>query len=108
MSERAMAWDRQSDSRQWENPEGDDPRTLYQMLRTSVGKFGDSPCFGFIQQAGMPRIHLSYNEFGSLAEAVAKGLKSKGVVAEDRVAIILDNSVEWAALAYAANGLGAA
>ncbi len=108
MSERAMAWDRQSDSRQWENPEGDDPRTLYQMLRTSVGKFGDNPCFGFIQQAGMPRIHLSYNEFGSLAEAVAKGLKSKGVVAEDRVAIILDNSVEWAALAYAANGLGAA
>ena len=44
----------------------------------------------------MPRIHLTYNEFGSLAEAVAKGLKSKDVVAEDRVAIILDNS-EWAA-----------
>ena len=43
-----LAWERQPDDRQWEKPEGDDPRTLYQMLMTSVGRFGDHPCFGYI------------------------------------------------------------
>ena len=35
-----LAWERQPDDRQWEKPEGDDPRTLYQMLMTSVDRFG--------------------------------------------------------------------
>lgn len=108
MAELKMAWKRQPDDRQWEKPEGDDPRTLYQMLSTSVSMFGDDPCFGYIPSPGMPRIHLSYNEFGDLATAVGKQLAAVGVEAGDRVAIILDNSVEWAALSYGANGIGAA
>ena len=36
MAELKMAWERQPDDRQWKGPEGDDPRTLYQMLMTSV------------------------------------------------------------------------
>ncbi|MDA0715506.1 MAG: AMP-binding protein [archaeon] len=108
MTELKMAWKRQPDDRQWEKPEGDDPRTLYQMLATSVSMFGDDHCFGYIPSPGMPRIHLSYNEFGDLATAVGKQLAAVGVQAGDRVAIILDNSVEWAALSYGANGIGAA
>ena len=103
-----LAWERQPDDRQWEKPEGDDPRTLYQMLMTSVGRFGDLPCFGYIPAPGMARTHLSYNEFGDLATAVGKQLASVGVKAGDRVALILNNSVEWAALSYGANGIGAA
>ena len=103
-----LAWERQPDDRQWEKPEGDDPRTLYQMLMTSVDRFGDLPCFGYIPAPGMPRTHLSYNQFGDLATAVGKQLAAIGVKAGDRVALILNNSVEWAALSYGANGIGAA
>jgi long-chain acyl-CoA synthetase len=108
MTERAMAWPKQPNDRQWKQPEGDDPRTLYQMLRTSVEMFGEEPCFGFIQAAGMDRIHLTYNEFGSLVDVVAKSLKDMGIKTGERVAIIVDNSVEWAALSYGANAIGAA
>lgn len=103
-----MAWPKQPTDRQWIKPEGDDPRTLYQMLMVSQEKFGDNPCFGYIPNPGMPRMHISYNEFGELATSVAKGLRDIGVVKDDRVAIIVDNSVEWAALSYGANALGAA
>ena len=103
-----LAWERQPDDRQWKKPEGDDPRTLYQMLMTSVDRFGDLPCFGYIPAPGMPRVHITYNEFGELATAVGKQLDSVGVKSGDRVALILNNSVEWAALSYGANGIGAA
>ena len=65
-----LAWERQPNDRQWKKPEGDDPRTLYQMLMTSVGRFGDLPCFGYIPAPGMPRTHISYNQFGELATSV--------------------------------------
>ena len=103
-----LAWERQPDDRQWEKPEGDDPRTLYQMLMTSVDRFGDLPCFGYIPAPGVARTHLSYNEFGDLATAVGKQLAAVGVKAGDRVAMILNNSVEWAAISYGTNGIGAA
>lgn len=108
MAEEKMAWARQPDDRQWEGPEGDDPRTLYQMLMTSVERFGNEPCFGYIPEPGMPRQHLDYNTFGELATSVAKRLNDLGVNTGDRVALILDNSVEWAALSYGANAIGAA
>ena len=108
MPTKEMAWPRQPTDRQWLQPEGDDPRTLYQMLMVSQERFGDEPCFGFIPAPGMPRVHLTYNEFGDLATSVAKGLRDIGVEKGDRVAIIVDNSVEWAALSYGANALGAA
>ena len=103
-----LAWERQPDNRQWEKPEGDDPRTLYQMLMTSVSRFGNLPCFGFIPAPEMPRTHMTYTEFGELTTSVGQQLAAIGVKAGDRVALILNNSVEWAALAYGANGLGAA
>ena len=103
-----MAWPKQPSDRQWIKPEGDDPRTLYQMLMVSQERFGGEPCIGYIPSAGMQRVHLTYNEFGDLTTAVAKGLRDIGVVTADRVAIIVDNSVEWAALSYGANALGAA
>ena len=103
-----LAWERQPNDRQWKKPEGDDPRTLYQMLMTSVDRFSDLPCFGYIPSPGMPRTHISYNQFGELATSVGKQLSAVGVKAGDRVALILNNSVEWAALSYGANGIGAA
>lgn len=108
MAEQQMAWEKQSDDRQWKVPEGEDPRTLYQMLMTSVGRFGGLKCFGYIPGKGMDRVHLSYDEFGELATSVGKQLNAIGVEKGDRVALILNNSVEWAALSYGANAFGAA
>ena len=108
MAELMMAWEKQPDDRQWEHPEGDDPRTLYQMLMTSVERFPSNPCFGYIPEKGMARTHIDYQTFGDLSTAIGKQLNSLGVKAGERIALILNNSVEWAALAYGANGIGAA
>ena len=93
MAEHQRAWERQSDSRQWDKPEGDDPVTLYRMMKTSVERFSDQPLFGYVPAEGMPRSHLSYGEFADLVDAVASGMVSRGVVAGDRIALIVDNSV---------------
>ena len=103
-----MAWPKQPSDRQWIKPEGDDPRTLYQMLMVSQKMFGKEDCFGYISSPGMPRTHLSYNRFGELTTSIAKGLRDINVETGDRVALIIDNSVEWAALSYGANAIGAA
>ncbi|MEC7150932.1 MAG: AMP-binding protein [Candidatus Thermoplasmatota archaeon] len=107
MAEHQRAWERQSDSRQWDKPEGDDPVTLYRMMKTSVERFSDQPLFGYVPAEGMPRSHITYGEFADLVDAVASGMVSRGVVAGDRIALIVDNSVEWAATALAANAVGA-
>jgi long-chain acyl-CoA synthetase len=78
------------------------------MLMTSVERFGTEPCFGYIPGEGMARVHLDYNTFGELSTSVAKKLNDIGVEKGDRVALILDNSVQWAALSYGANAIGAA
>ena len=103
-----MAWPKQSETRQWEKPEGDDPRTLYQMMKTSVERFGSTDAFGYIPAPGMSRVNVTYDQLGDLTDAAAKALMDRGVVAGDRIAIIVDNSVEWAVLSYAANAFGAA
>ena len=108
MQDQVMAWPKQSDTRQWEKPEGDDPRTLYQMMKTSVERFGTTNAFGYIPAPGASRVHVTYNEFADLVDAAAVALMDRGVEAGDRIAIILDNSVEWGALSYAGNAFGAA
>ncbi len=94
--------------RDWSNPVGDDPRTLCLMMKAAVARYGDQRIFGFVPEQGMPRTHLTYNEFDQLVKSVAGELRARGVEKGDRVAMILNNSVEWAATAYAANALGAA
>ena len=95
-------------NRDWTKPAEGDPLTLYEIMKEAVEKYGDQPVFGYIPFKGSPRIHLSYSEFGGMVEAIASNLKEKGLKKGDRVAMILNNSVEWAAMAYAANSLGAA
>jgi long-chain acyl-CoA synthetase len=94
--------------RDWDNPMGDDPRTLHEMMMNAVSRSGSAPLFGYIPGAGQPRLHVTYDEFGGLVDSVSRGLRDRGVKSGDRVAIIVNNSVEWAATSYAANALGAA
>lgn len=107
-SAEAHRWPPQDSNRDWSGPQADDPSTLYRMLLTSVELFGEEPCLGWIPSPDQSRIHINYNEFGSLCDATARALRDRGVETGDRVAIIVDNSVEWAATAYGANAIGAA
>ena len=94
--------------RDWNNPTDDDPRTLYNVMENAVSWNGDSPLFGYIPGPEQPRIHVTYNEFKGLVDSCARSLRNRGVTSGDRVAMILNNSVEWAATSYAVNALGAA
>ncbi len=108
MANEAFRWTPYPSTKDWSAPSGDDPRTLYRMLLESIERFSDEPCFGWIPSPGMARTHLKYGEYGDLCDAVARALRGIGLETGDRVALIVDNSVEWAATAYGANAIGAA
>ena len=50
----------------------------------------------------------TYSEFGEMVDNTRSGLAGLGIGLGDKVAIISDNREEWAVVAYAAYGLGAA
>jgi long-chain acyl-CoA synthetase len=49
----------------------------------------------------------TYKQFGDVTDAARGGLKALGVEKGDRVAVISDNCIPWATMAFAAYGLGA-
>jgi long-chain acyl-CoA synthetase len=51
---------------------------------------------------------VTYGEMKHRVECLRRSLSSLGVEVGDRIGIIADNCVEWAVIAYAAYGLGAA
>jgi long-chain acyl-CoA synthetase len=80
--------------------------SLVQVFNRSMEKFADRALFG-VKQDG--EWHwMTYGEWGDRVRRLRTGLQSLGVEAGDRVAIIANNSPEWAAGAYASYGLGAA
>jgi long-chain acyl-CoA synthetase len=81
-------------------------RTLVEVLERSAKANSGRPLFG-TKKAGQWS-WMTYAEFAREVERLRAGLASRGVVRGDRVAIIANNRVEWAAAAYATYGLGAA
>lgn len=80
--------------------------SLVQIFDTSTGKYRDRPLFG-VKRDGQWQ-WMTYGEFGDRARRIRTALQSLGIEAGDRVAVIADNSPEWAIAAYATYGLGAA
>ena len=80
---------------------------LTSLYQTSVATYPDNPLFGLRQSDGTWN-WVTYADFGDLVDSARGGLASLGITAGDRVAIISDNRVEWAAGAYATYGLQAA
>jgi len=80
---------------------------LTSLYQTSVATYPDNPLFGLRQSDGTWN-WVTYADFGDLVDNARGGLASLGITARDRVAIISDNRVEWAAGAYATYGLQAA
>ena len=80
---------------------------LATLLKTSVRDFAENPLFG-TQGADTSWNWTTYREFGALVANARSGLAQRGVMPGDRVGIISNNRVEWAAAAYAAYTRGAA
>ena len=80
--------------------------SLVQVFHRSMEKFGDRALFG-VKQDGQWH-WITYGEWGDQVRRLRTALQNLGVEAGHRVAIIANNSPEWAAGAYASYGLGAA
>lgn len=81
-------------------------QSLSELLEHSVNEFGGRTLF--LRKVGERWLSTSYAEFAKIVADLAAGLAALGVARGDRVAIISNNSVEWAAIAYASYALGAA
>jgi len=79
---------------------------LVDLLHTSVEDYATNPMFGVKQDDGIWD-WMSYAEFGETVDKARGGLAGLGIERGDRVALISDNRVEWATVAYAAYTLGA-
>ena len=80
--------------------------TLLDIYTNSIEQFANRPLFG--TKRGETWEWTTYSEFGEMVDNTRSGLAGLGIGLGDKVAIISDNREEWAVVAYAAYGLGAA
>lgn len=80
--------------------------SLVEVFNASTEKFGDRALFG-VKRDGQWH-WMTYGEWGDRVRRLRTALHNLGVEAGDRVAVIANNSPEWAMAAYATYGLGAA
>src|SRR5262245_42253319 len=79
---------------------------LVEMFEQSVRAHGERPLFGV--KRGGAWGWTTYREVAGQVEACRGGLAARGIRRGDRVTIVSNNRVEWAVLAHACYGLGAA
>src|ERR1700719_2489691 len=79
---------------------------LVDIFDHATKEFGPRELFG--TKTNGVWVWTSYTQFAEATGKVRGGLASIGVARGDKVAVIADNRVEWAVIAYACFGLGAA
>jgi long-chain acyl-CoA synthetase len=79
--------------------------SLVDMQQKSCNAYADQPLFGV--KAGEEWTWTSFEEFDEAIANVRAGLHELGISSGDNVAMIADNSVEWAVAAYATYSLRA-
>ncbi len=79
---------------------------LVELFETSCARYADRNLFG--TQHGEDWRWITHGEFQRVVDDFRAGLADLGIQVGDRVGIIANNRVEWAATAYAVYGLGAA
>ncbi|HMA92398.1 MAG TPA: long-chain fatty acid--CoA ligase [Polyangiaceae bacterium] len=80
-------------------------RTLVDLFESSCRVRGNAPLFGVRREEAFH--WLSYAEVHQRVARMRRLMRTLGVARGDRVALIADNSVEWAVICYAALGCGA-
>jgi long-chain acyl-CoA synthetase len=81
-------------------------QTLVELFDDARTRFAEQPFIG--RKTDGTWQWVSYREFAERVLALRGGLAQLGLGRGDRLALITDNSVEWAASAFAAYGLGVA
>lgn len=79
--------------------------SLVDMQQQSCKAYSDQPLFG--EKKNGEWSWTSFSQFGELVDQARGGLAARGVQANDHVAMIANNSTEWAVSAYATYGLRA-
>jgi long-chain acyl-CoA synthetase len=79
---------------------------LVDIFDLATKEFGPRELFGTKKDGAW--VWTTYGEFKTDVDKARGGLASLGVGRGDKVAVIADNRVEWAVIAYACFGLGAA
>lgn len=77
--------------------------SLVDMQQKSCSAYSDQPLFG--EKKDGQWSWTSFSEFGQQVDHARAGLAVRGVQANDHVAMIANNSTEWAVSAYATYGL---
>lgn len=80
-------------------------RTLNQLFAECRAEFSERPAIGTKTKDGFDWV--TFEELGSLVDRARGGLLGLGVKKGERVAIVSDNRLEWAVLAFATYSLGA-
>lgn len=76
--------------------------TLLHLIRNSAEKYSERPSIAFIDSQP-----LTYREFKNKIESVSAFLKSEGIIAGDKVAILSENQPNWAIAYFAITTMGA-
>ncbi len=95
------AENQEMEKRFWENLE-QAPKTLSEYLELAVKKYSGSPAMGMAMEEPM-----TYQEYYNRVLTVADLLLSEGVMQEDKVAILGENSPNWSISYFAIQKIGA-
>ena len=76
--------------------------TLLNVLKHAVENYSDKPAVSFVD-----RNKITYREFNSKVEEVSRFLKSEGIIAGDKVAILSENQPNWSIAFFAVTAMGA-
>jgi long-chain acyl-CoA synthetase len=79
-------------------------RTIYQVLRETVERFGPRPALGY--KRGSEYDYVTYSQLGDRVRAFRRGLAALGITKGDRIALLSENRCEWAITDLAAQSLG--
>ncbi|MCL6097004.1 MAG: AMP-binding protein [Bacteroidetes bacterium] len=76
--------------------------TLLNVLKHAAENYSDKPAVSFVD-----RNKITYREFNSKVEEVSRFLKSEGIIAGDKVAILSENQPNWSIAFFAVTAMGA-
>ena len=79
--------------------------TIIDIYKNSTTQYANRPFLA--EKKGGVYQWTTYREFGTMVDAARGGLATLGVSKGDRVAVISDNCIQWAVMAFASYGLGA-
>ena len=83
------------------------PDNIVEILEKSISKYPERLYLGTKNKKLKQYDWITYADFGKRVDNVRSGLSQMGIVKDDAVGIICNNSTEWAVCFYATSGLGA-